>query len=234
MNEDRMRKVEALLRQAEDSGATEAEAETFMAKAQELMTKWAIDEATLAQAMSSDQQLKDIVTDARFVDGPYLVAKRDLLHQVVNNNNCRMFFSDGYRTKIRMTVVGFKGDVERAWMLFDSLQIQAAAHLPATPPGYNGTRFRNSYWQGYAAQIGRRLREVHQATVKQSAAGTDLVLRDRTALVKNYMDDRFNLRQSSGTRRTTYGEGVAAGKAAANRSSLGQTGVGGGMGALTR
>ena len=38
-------KIAGLLRKAEDPAATSAEAEAFFAKAQELMTKYAIDEA---------------------------------------------------------------------------------------------------------------------------------------------------------------------------------------------
>jgi hypothetical protein len=232
MDDARLTKIEALLRKAEDPAATEAEAEAFMAKAQELMTKWSIDEAMLAKAGETAQTIENF---GFRVQGPYLVAKQRLCHAVAQANGCRMYYSPGYRTWFTCYLVGFSEDVQKTRLLIESIIRQGDTRLPATPPGYNGTRFRNSYWFGYASEIGTRLREVMKATVREAEAqvpGTALVLVDRKQQVDDWMDANLQLRSGGSTRTNTYGAGVSAGREAARQTDLGQTRVGGTRGAL--
>jgi hypothetical protein len=118
---DRVRK---LLAKAEKAG-TEHEAEVYTAKAQELILKYAIDEAMLQQA--GEKKDEKIIAHTVTVKG-YARAKLLLMHRVarglgmrsVQYSNSRSGWSEGSGQ-----VVGWESDVAAFDVLFASLQMQA-------------------------------------------------------------------------------------------------------------
>ena len=102
-----LERVRALLAQAE-STTYEAEAETFTAKAQELMTRHAIDLAMLAEASGGNHSAGKPQTIRVPIDDPYADMKSVMLHIVAEVSRCRTVFHPHYSFA---TVVGFAHDL---------------------------------------------------------------------------------------------------------------------------
>ena len=117
-----LRRVHALLAKAE-STEFPAEAETLLAKAQELMARHAIDEAMLHEAPSADRD--QIITTVVEVQTPYAGPKSSLLSRVADANRCRVVIKGGGRGARSCVVVGHRSDVETVKTMFSALSLHA-------------------------------------------------------------------------------------------------------------
>jgi hypothetical protein len=216
-----LERVRALLAQAE-STTFEAEAEAFMAKAHELMTRHAIDEAMVsARANRSETPLTIRVP----IDDPYVDAKSLLLHHVAANSRCRAVFYDRFALS---AVVGFATDLAATDMLFTSLLVQAQTamrEVSSTAPPGSRTRsraFRSAFFVAYARRIGARLAEINAGVV--AGADTDRsilpVLAARSSAVDSAVHEMFGELRSSVVRRGYDAAGYASGQLAADRAQL--------------
>ena len=79
-------KVRKLLAKAEDPACTPAEAEAFTDKAAELIAKYGVDAALLAEADPSRDPVGDRVID---IPSPYATEKCTLLSEVATELRCR-------------------------------------------------------------------------------------------------------------------------------------------------
>lgn len=220
--EDRMlAKVRGLLAKAEATEFDE-EAEAFSAKAQELMSRYAIDHAMLAQPGRPHQaRLRRM-----WLAAPYVGAKSMLVTAVAQANRCRTVVAEqaGY-----VTVVGDDTDLRLVTVLATSLLVQAVRSLAAAGPqlarnGLSRTRsFRQSFLLAYAARIGERLREASQAVEAEADQSRLLpVLAAQTRAVDAALREHFPERVA---RRVSVGNaaGWEAGRAAANLASFNVT-----------
>ncbi|WP_116949280.1 DUF2786 domain-containing protein [Jiangella endophytica] len=214
-------RVRALLAKAESTPFPE-EAEALSAKAQELMSRYSIEQA-LADAVSPER--RTTVASARriWLDAPYLGPKTLLVAEVGSANHCRTVSSEklGF-----VTVLGTDLDLDVVDVLATSLLVQAARAMLATGSQYSrlGTSrtrsFRHSFLLSYATRIGERLRDAADQTA--AAAGTDLVpvFADRSLAVDTLFDSLF----STATARRSFSAGNAAGwgagRSAADRAVL--------------
>lgn len=216
-------RVRALLAQAE-STSFEAEAETFTAKAQELMTRHAIDEALLdARAARDDSPITLRVP----VDDPYADAKSLLAHRVAEQTRCRAVY-DGVHALV--SIVGLARDVAACEVLFTSLLVQASTAMHAASSGAPaGARtrsrgFRSSFWLAYAMRVGERLAEINQRIVHEADADSGgalvPVLARRQARVDQAVDTMFGPLRTSSVRGGYDGAGWASGRAAAEAAHL--------------
>jgi len=123
-------KIAKLLRKAEST--TPEEAETCLRMAQNLMTKWGIDEAMLeaARGLSVDE----IVTEEIVLTGGFRVALGELAMYVIHFNGGKAVLIENSPRevdgKVRkqtyiLRVHAFKSDLERIRILNTSLQLQA-------------------------------------------------------------------------------------------------------------
>ena len=96
-----------------------AEAETFTAKAQDLMTRHAIDEALLRAAGDGPIEIRGVRVH---IHNPYAAEKVQLLNQVARANRARAVWNKPLGL---VTVLGTPVDVDQVEMLFTSLLIQA-------------------------------------------------------------------------------------------------------------
>lgn len=216
-------RVRALLAQAE-STSFEAEAETFTSKAQELMTRHAIDEALLdARAARSDAPITLRVA----VDDPYADAKSLLAHKVASQTRCRAVYDDVHAL---VSIVGLARDVAACEVLFTSLLVQASTAMHAAAAGASaGARtrsrgFRSSFWLAYAMRVGERLAEINQRIMHEVDAdfGGALVpvLAKRQARVDQAVDTMFGPLRTTSVRGSYDGAGWASGRAAADTAQL--------------
>ena len=228
-------RVRKLLAKAEDPAATTHEAETYTAKASELMAAYGIDRALLA---ASDPSL-DVVGDRVIVhDRPYAAEKAQLVGEVAISLGCRVVrrtrYPDGEK-QLSSHLFGHRSDLERAEILFTSLLLQAMQALARTPvPALDHpAAFRRSWLTGFSTAVGRRLERTEQAAAERaegrfaaSGTSTALVLADRSAAVEAARDATYPDLRTLSARRLS-GSGRAQGWVAGQRADLGGARLGG-------
>lgn len=217
-------RIRALLAQAE-STTFEAEATAFTAKAQELMTRHAID-AAVVHGRSGGEDGGPVAIRVP-IDAPYADAKSLLLQTVAEAGRCRSVF----HTSVAMsTVVGFGADVAAVELLFTSLLLQAQTALSdsaKSAPAGTRTRsqsYRSAFLLAYTGRIGDRLAEINDAVYAEVEAeqGSAFlpVLRSRSDAVDDFMSERFGEMVSSPVRGGHDAAGWASGKVAADNAQL--------------
>jgi hypothetical protein len=164
-------RIRALLAKAEATGYPE-EAEALTAKAQELMARHSLDEATLAAGAPSPETPGAIRIG---VEPPYEQAKAILLDAVATANHCRAVWNETYGFS---TVVGFEADLDPVELLHTSLLVQGTAAMTRAEAeqragGRKRTKsFRQSFFLAYANRLGARL----SATSRRVAAEAPTLL----------------------------------------------------------
>lgn len=216
-------KIRALLAKAESTDS-DAEAEAFTAKAQQLIARHSINEALLAESSDAAPEAAAVRVH---IEKPYEKPKSELLHVVADANGCRSVYSSaaGFAT-----VVGGRTDLRSVELLYNSLLVQATSAMTRAGArqdraGRSRTRsFRQSFLASFAVRIGERLAESADATARavSEETGTDLVpvLRSRRETVDARTEEMFpNLTFQAATRISDY-EGHIAGRVAADRARL--------------
>lgn len=217
-------KIRALLSKAEASTFTE-EADAFTSKAQDLMTRYAIDEALLEDSAGHG----DVLTRRIHIENPYAQAKVQLLSTVGGINRVRVIWDDHHGMA---TAVGMAIDLELVEMLFTSLLVQATRALTdagnsRTTEGYQSGRlnrspsFRRAFLLAYANRIGERLEVAGTAASSEatSSHGAELVpvLARRTKAVDATFDRLFPETTQMRAKQVDA-RGWHAGRAAADRA----------------
>ena len=162
-----LERVRALLAKAESTTFPE-EAEALAAKAQELMSRHAIDQAMLDAGGAAGSAA--VVGWRVGVDDPYAAAKSLLLDRIAGANRCRAVWSKHFGFS---TVFGARTDLEMVELLFTSLLVQAndamlRAGRSVDGSGRSRTRsFRQSFLLAYAIRIGERLQATSAQVVEE-------------------------------------------------------------------
>jgi hypothetical protein len=216
-------RIRALLAKAESTEFPE-EAEALTAKAQQLITRHAVDVALLdaRHGVSAGGQVR---SRRLHLDNPYPEAKVRLANAVADVNGVRAVWLERLGM---VTLVGIPADMDSVELLYTSLLVQATRAMAAA--GRAGTAhtrspsFRRAFLVSYAVRIGERLTEAREsATAAESdRTGTDLVpvLRARSQAV----DDAFAalFPETYGVERRSFNaSGWYAGRAAADTADLG-------------
>jgi hypothetical protein len=219
-----LRRIRGLLAKAESTEFPE-EAEALTAKAQELMTRYAVD-AALLDAGPSPSGGPEVGTRRVHVADPYVRAKMQLLAAVAEANDVRLVW---YSSLGIANLVGVPADVAAVELLFTSLLLQVAQAMAAAERS-QGRRsvsrsFRRSFLLGYAHRIGERLRAARERATATAAAehGVDLlpVLRSRREAVEKATAELFPRVRTSRSRASVDAGGWYAGRAAAERADVG-------------
>lgn len=213
--------IRALLAKAESTSFT-AEAEAFTAKAQDLMSRHAIDAAVLAAQRPPDLGL-GVLPRRVHIDNPYANEKCMLLGQLAELNNSQVVWSEEHSMA---TVVGFPLDGDLIELLFTSLLIQAnraATSVSRLAADNRSPSFRRAFYIAYAQRIGERLGQVHRRArdAGQARYGADLVpiLTTRREAVTRATKRLFPATVAMGPRQVHAG-GWAAGRRAADLADL--------------
>ncbi len=141
-------RVRGLLAKAESTQFPE-EAEALSAKAQELMSRYAFEQAVVEAVEDRPQ---DAAARRLWLTGPYQGPKAQLVDAVATANRCRAVF---YARLGCVAVVGHETDLDIAELLAASLHVQAGramAHAPSRSRAY-----RHSFLVAYAHRIRQRL-----------------------------------------------------------------------------
>jgi Protein of unknown function (DUF2786) len=215
-------RIRALLAKAEATTFPE-EADTFTAKAQELMARHAIDHAML-RAAATAAGASDVESRRIHVNDPYAEAKALLLSVVASANGGRAVWDHEHGFA---TVLAHATDLELVELLFTSLLVQATQAAGAA--GRVATRgrapsFRRAFLTSYAVRIGDRLdearRHVEHEAVAQHGAALLPVLTARQDEVDEAVRAAFPRLQSRAPR-SFDAQGWHAGTLAADLAELG-------------
>lgn len=214
-------KVRALLAKAESTEFDE-EADLLSAKAQELISRHALDRVlaeSTGQAATAEPTARRI-----WIDAPYVFGKSMLVHAVADANRCRSVITEGLGF---CTVFGQEEDLEAVDLLVTSLLLQAGAAMrrcgrQTDVTGTSRTRsFRQSFLVSYASRIGERLQEATAQAADSTGRSGELVpvLRSRAEHVDRACEAMFPqlVARRAGINNA---RGWAAGRAAADQARL--------------
>lgn len=241
MTEDKMiDKIVKLLAKAEKAGTPE-EAEAFSAKAQELMTKWTIDELSVAAAQGRASEVQDTITKEYVkVSGTYPKAEAFLYQEVARANDCRVAF-DSYGK--RVLIVGYSRDLTNVKLLTASLLIQCQRlcnQAVKNEPDWRVQRpmdkhvYRRSFKEQFASTVGRRLASARKEVIAEADGSLLPMLASKASLVDDFVADLgWGAGRASRSRHSVRGSN--AGRDAGSRADVGSPRVGQGVrGALGR
>ncbi|MFD6884108.1 DUF2786 domain-containing protein [Rhodococcus sp. DT1] len=216
-------RIRGLLSKAESTDFPD-EAEALTAKAQELVTRYALGSALL----TGTTRLTDPVRGRRLhLDGPYIKEKVLLLTAIGDANRVRTVWF----TRVQIaTVVGTVADLAQVELLFTSLLVQATRALGAAGTagrrGGSATAFRRAFLTGYAKRVGERLREADARATAGAAADAHVpvtslapILARRSEAVDTEFRRLFPTTRASRSRGIDA-DGFHAGRDAAESASL--------------
>jgi hypothetical protein len=212
VDKKKLSRVRALLAKAESSSFPE-EAEALSAKAQELMTRHALDRVLVESAEAAPDR-----PAARriWLDTPYTDAKSLLVHVVATANRCRAIFDPRWEF---VTVIGDEDDLDSVALLTTSLLVQATRAMIADPAG-RSRPFRKSFLVSYATRIGERLERAAEATIAQAPELLPVLASHERNVAAAFTTLFPEVVTKSVTVRSH--EGWGAGRAAADRARLGE------------
>jgi hypothetical protein len=207
-------KIAKLLAKAEST--TPEEAEALVSKAQELMAKYAIDEAMIAAARGLSGSKSNPIVSEEFVSvGIYRFPLERLTFYVLRTNGIQVIklSQPGWRTvdgKVFkeadvLVGVGYKADIDRARVLATSLMLQAIRaentwwkeHQPLYRGAKRGGHFaRRGFLFAFADGVYKKLTEAtargrKAAEEEHGGDSVALVLRDKSLAVKDAFEEMF-------------------------------------------
>ena len=227
---DYMRIVQGLLAKAQSTDQPD-EADTFLAKAHQLMARHAIDEAMLAEGGAGDRA--EVTSVTIMCEAPYATAKAVLISGIAEVNGCKAIRTASGANQT-MVLFGFGTDLAHVQALYTHLSLQATQAVLAQP--VTTRRFRHAFLLGFASRVIDRLKQTRAQAqadyVQQHPTGGDaarsvaLVLADRRRDVDQAVAEQFpNTNTSRVVGSSVHGN--AAGALAGNRADLGHDRIGG-------
>lgn len=241
----RLATIRSLLAKAEATDFPE-EAEAFFAKASELISRWAIDEAMIwaADDRSGREQPDELQL---VVHAPYLSQKAVLISTVAAAHGCRavrLLSGPGHRKEV-VSVVGFPSELRWVETLVTSLLVQLTSAMLATAPrglsASESASWRRSFIVGFAEEVGRRLDRdraraaSQQGRTKPNGDGSPsvaLVLASRSEEVDDDFRRRHPYVRSSWASSGRSVAGRRSGAQAGRQASLSRHGIGRRRGSL--
>lgn len=221
-SDPQLERIRKLLAKAEDPAVTEAEAEAYNQKAAELVARYGIDQAMLAAAGASTDEIGTLKIP---MNDPYSRDKASLLTSVAYPMRCRTLLHR-YGQKVEsVTVFGYHSDLGRVELLFTSLLLQATTQLTRVRPGgfFPGeslAAYRRTWLHGFARAVYDRLSNAEQEAVRTAVQGSaELVVRDRAQMVQHAFDTEFGDLRSAAPRRLS-GSGYLDGHDAGTKANL--------------
>lgn len=168
--------IRGLLAKAERTAFAE-EAETYTAKAQELISRHSVTTA-LVRASHRGPRSSEVQCRRFHLDNPYLKEKAQLLSEIGRCNGVRTVWFN----KLAMaTTVGTPLALDQVELLYTSLLAQAAQAMQEagrhrTSPA--STAFRRTFLYGFAIRIGERLRQADRVATEAVIAERQIATAD--------------------------------------------------------
>lgn len=211
-------KIKKLL--ALSTSSNEHEAALAAARAQELMTKYAIEEDALVDGAKRKEPIETVGLNIRG-EGFHLNRGKIprwqalLAYVLAPNFFCRSFYAPG----TDVYVAGRKTDREvleaTFWYLRGEIERLANEKWEALPADYHlhGKTWKASFYEGAVRVIAERLEQNQAELAKTHNEATSIVLVNRRKDVDDYIDQKHALRKSS-AQRNIHADGYYAGREA--------------------
>ena len=226
-------KVRALLMKAQSAAelGNMEEANAYNEKAAELITKYGVDQAKLADA---GEIMDRLISRKITIPNEWAMDKRVLLACITLALGGKMVILSNRRSGTRQSytytahIFAYESDLNRIEFLFDLLsnQMVLGAAGANVPPWENARSFRKTWMTGFSNAIYHRLKRNTEQAVREAGTGTDLVLRNRSVDVQRVHDEEYP-KLGKPTQRNLNGSGRDQGYAAGMRASLGGNSVSG-------
>ncbi len=207
-------RVRGLLAKAESTEFDE-EAEALSAKAQELMTRYNLDQllvdATTAPPVAGGRRI--------WLESPYASAKALLAASVGRANHCSAVWTEAFGF---VTVIGDERDLVATEVVLTSLLVQAGRAMAHGSKQTGGQKrsYRQSFLVAYAQRVGERLKDVsEQVAVEVGGAALVLVRAAQDERVEQAREAMFPRTTSRSVSVSNY-QGYVEGRAAADLAIL--------------
>lgn len=225
--------VAKLLRKAE-STENEKEAEIFFAKAQELITRNALNMMALHDRVNGgDGKVEDIGDEFIKFTSVFFNEDARLWVAVAKANSCKVLIRDWGKNEKGIVLIGRESDRKNVQLLVTSLQFEVARRTRTLPAELRDAKafdkfvWRRSWREGFSHTIGVRLAEAMRASAQTYKAGDRLpMLLDHAAAVQDYVSKKFNVSQGVSRNSRFNASGAAAGSKAAKGVDVGGPRVG--------
>lgn len=229
-DEKHLKRVQGLLSKAESVAGT-PEADVFMQKAFELMSKYGVNESVARAGVGDDSS--EVGTWEFVARGKYLLDQMLLVNAVSKALHCTAIRLNGGKT---LRVYGAKRHLDRVASLAGFLvgyMLAEAGKARSTHPGVSTVAYRKSVMSGFTSTVAARLREAEQTATAETSdvTGTEVVLVSDARRAAAAMRKDFPRTTSSGARRSSAG--YSAGAAAASGVDLGGRNRVGGRAAIS-
>jgi hypothetical protein len=241
-NERMMKRVEDLLKKAEDfrRHGEDGSADAAIDRANVIMTKYSIDQLTIAARLATGSQPADeITTHVIDIKGIYRKALATTLAALVSAYTDTVKpFTSTFGNVERLHMVGYKSEVEQLSMLVASIMLQAVGGTTnwwKTSPernyltGMAAYKARRQFVYSFVVGATDRIARARRGAVKQatdSDPGTALALRTRESEVDAYLRARYRLTTSSPYMKPGSASAASAGYAAGQRANTGDRPIG--------
>lgn len=187
-------KIRSLLRKAEATDF-EHEADAFIAKAQELINRYAIDE----EELWANEPEKKVGIETRVIRiedrkvGSH--EKRQILNSIAMSNRCRMWYNEGMSTS---RIAGFPTDLLFVEMLYTSVitQMEFKMVMEQAFSDDNPKTFISNFMIAYANTIAKRFAAITRKNVETITNSQEIALRDRSQEVAVWVEQNLNLRSA--------------------------------------
>lgn len=209
--ENIIKKIRALLDKAESTNY-EAEADTFYAKAQELMLQYAVDEAEMeAAGTKKDEQI--VIRKVYVKEGyPATQSRQYFLSQIAKSFGCRVFLYSGTD---HTAVVGYESDTMFVELLYLSVNIQCYSVLQREVKAqkdwyrlaemkFKEAAFRRAFTFGYFDRVAERVKERYECKLESVGESTAIVLRNKGDVVEDWLNSRMELVSTKKSTRKQY------------------------------
>lgn len=216
-------RVQKLLRVAERSDKP-GEVEAAQSRAQEIITKYQIEEAQLNNHVGSG----GIIGKRIDVPGKYAIDRIILLNSIAKHNFCKVLRGDNY-----CMIYGYASDIDLCVALYDSLVIHMVAQMQQTLDSIKKSSkdklstksWVSSFFGGYAFGISERIEKTKSKVIieveSQTGSSVALVIADKQHAIEEYYQ---NLTTHKPRYRTlSSSDGYNAGIASADEADLNQT-----------
>ena len=230
--------LKLMLKKAETTSPEEAE--MIMAQVEKLMLKLGLEDV---MALTEDKKSEGIITVEVSYEGVYASAWIQMAYAIVLAlGDLQAIRSDVYdtvkwkKTGLKIIIVGFVSDANRAKTLIDSLSLQCitavSRHMKNEVSSYHTAsekyNIKRSFIIGFGRGAGSRIERIRTEVVNETASsepGTALVLSSRRTQVAQRFDEIFS--RTKTTRATkVVGDGYGAGVVAGRQARTGEASVG--------
>lgn len=205
------------------------EAETALALAQQLITKYQIDSAILN--LGNNQSSNSYYVTQDWVQMPFNESMLSiLLDTIAKHNFCRVMKGSGY-----CLIFGYVDDIKLCKDIFDilSLHMQSehdqklASVRRSALPGFTPSSWSKSFYIGYCRGVNERLKHAHDTAINDmlsTGTSVELASRDKQHAVEEYYQSQpYKLRAGNRHDVSTASSGYISGHASGRNADIGQT-----------